>query len=75
MSQDVKFDSHPSNIEGFLGRQKEMYEILKNISTNRLVSILGPPGIGKTSLSKNLANYIKHRRKFGDGIIYVTLRE
>jgi len=68
------FDSIPSNVEGFVGRQQEMYEIIELLEQNRLVSILGPPGIGKTSISRNLANYIRDRKKFGDGIIYVGLR-
>ena len=68
------FDSNPSNVEGFIGRQQEMYEIINLLESHRLVSILGPPGIGKTSLSRNLANYLKDRRKFSDGIIFVGLR-
>lgn len=68
------FDAVPSNVEGFVGRQQEMYEIIDSLEKHRLVSILGPPGIGKTSISRNLANYIKDRRKFRDGIVYVGLR-
>jgi energy-coupling factor transporter ATP-binding protein EcfA2 len=51
-----------------------MYDVLYRVGHNRLVSILGPPGIGKTSLARHLANYIHDRRKFSDGIIYVSLR-
>ena len=39
-----------------------------------MVSILGPPGIGKTSIARWLANYLRDRKKFEDGIIYVKLR-
>ena len=74
MDSKPMFDSNQSNVEGFIGRQQEMYEIIKLLESHRLVSILGPPGIGKTSLSRNLANYIKDRRKFSDGIILVALR-
>jgi replication-associated recombination protein RarA len=35
---------------------------------------LGPPGIGKTSFAKNLSNHMKDRKKFIDGILYVSLR-
>ena len=68
------FNSIPSKVEGFVGRQQEMYEIINLLEQNRLVSILGPPGIGKTSIYRNLANYVRDRRKFSDGIIYVELR-
>jgi len=51
-----------------------MYDVCYWIGHNRLVSILGPPGIGKTSLAKSLANFLFDRRKFADGIIYVSLR-
>jgi nucleoside-triphosphatase THEP1 len=74
MDHKPLFDSIPSNVEGFVGRQQEMYEIINLLEENRLVSILGPPGIGKTSISRNLANYLRDRNKFNDGIIYVGLR-
>lgn len=74
LDHKATFDSIPSKVEGFVGRQQEMYEIINLLEQNRLVSILGPPGIGKTSISRNLANYVKDRRKFSDGIIYVELR-
>lgn len=68
------FDFVPSKVEMFLGREFEMHKIIKLLIEGRVVSILGPPGIGKTSLAKNLANYIRDRRMFRDGIIYVKLR-
>ena len=68
------FDLIPSKVEWFIGRQQDMYEIINLLDYHKLVSILGPPSIGKTSLTRNLANYVKDRKKFGDGIIYVALR-
>jgi len=69
-----KFNSIPTSVEGFRGRQQEMCEVISLIGQNRLVNILGPPGIGKTSLSRNICNHLKDRRTFHDGIIYVGLR-
>ena len=74
MNQTPIYDIVPSKVEGFVGRQREIYDIIDLLDQNRLVSILGPPGIGKTSISRNLANYVKDRRKFNDGIIYIALR-
>lgn len=68
------FDSIPSRVENFKGRQQEMCEIISLLQESRLVNILGPPGIGKTSLARNLGNHLKDRKRFYDGIIYVGLR-
>ena len=68
------FDMIPSRIERLLGRQQEMYDVLFRVANYRLVSILGPPGIGKTALSRNLAHFIQDRKRFEDGIIYISLR-
>ncbi len=42
---------------------------------NRLVTIKGIPGIGKTTLAKAAAFYIDERNLFHDGIILLTLRK
>lgn len=68
------FDCFPASVENFKGRQQEMCEVITLLSTNRLVNILGPPGIGKTSFARNLCNHIKDRKKYFDGILYVSLR-
>jgi MoxR-like ATPase len=74
MNEEPLFDHTLSSIDGFVDRQREAYEIIKLLHDNRLVSILGPPGIGKTSIARYLANYLRDRKKFKDGIIYVRLR-
>ena len=68
------FNNIPSVVQHFSGRQKEICQILAHINENRLVNILGPPGIGKTALSWMICNNIIDRNKFYDGIIYVDLR-
>ena len=60
------FDIVPSRDEGFKGRQKAICEVLALLNKNRLVNILGPPGIGKTALSRNLINLLRDRKRFTD---------
>jgi hypothetical protein len=39
MNDKPMFDLNPSNVEGFIGRQQEMYEIINLLANHRLVSI------------------------------------
>lgn len=41
---------------------------------NRLVNIMGLPGIGKTALAKNAVHYISDRKLFKLGIIFFSLK-
>ena len=41
---------------------------------NRLVNIVGLPGIGKTALAKNAVHYMYDRRIFKLGIIFFSLK-
>lgn len=68
------FNKIPSQVENFWGRQKEICQVIKLLNENRLVNILGPPGIGKTALSWMVWNNLYDRRRFYDGIIYLSLR-
>jgi len=42
---------------------------------NRLVTVRGPPGIGKTSLCKQVARFMVERHCFPDGVLYVSMRD
>ncbi|CAI2386420.1 unnamed protein product [Moneuplotes crassus] len=68
------FNQIPSMIENFSGRQEDMCTILDKINNNRLVNILGPPGIGKTAIACMICNNIHDRHRMEDGIIYLPLR-
>jgi MoxR-like ATPase len=52
-----------------------MQDVISNLMDNRLVTIKGIPGIGKTTLAKAVAYYLDERNTFKDGIILLTLRK
>lgn len=61
----------PAPLTSFIGRQRELDEVETLLSENRLVTISGPGGSGKTRLSIQLAH--AHREDYQDGIWLVEL--
>ena len=62
-------------IKRLTGRNKElfdMYEALKAPDI-KLINLFGPEGIGKSSLSKQIANYLFERHYFRDKIVFISL--
>ena len=41
---------------------------------NRLTTVLGVPGIGKTTITKSIGFHLSERKTFADGILFFTLR-
>lgn len=58
----------------FVGRNKEMYEILDTLHYNRFVTVKGTIGIGKSTLIRELGNKMMDRALFADGIIYIDAK-
>jgi predicted ATPase/class 3 adenylate cyclase len=59
----------PHQVTSFVGRERELAEIGKLLATNRLVTLLGAGGIGKTRLSlQEAANLIDD---YSDGVWFV----
>ena len=54
-------DPSPSPPEFFMGREVDTYYVLKAVLTKRLVSVVGEPGIGRSSLVCALCHYINER--------------
>lgn len=61
----------PNPITSFIGREKEVEEIVKLVGRNRLVTLTGPGGVGKTRLAIQSSN--KMLGKFKDGVWWVEL--
>ena len=58
----------------FVGRQQEMQEIIGCVLQNRLTTVLGVPGIGKTTISQSVGFHLSERKTFQDGVMFFTLR-
>jgi len=61
----------PVPLTSFVGRQKELKEITKLLSSSRLLTLTGPGGVGKTRLAIQSAN--ASIKKFKDGVFWVSL--
>src|SRR6266498_1162287 len=61
----------PVPITSFIGREKEVEEIIKLLGKNRLVTLTGAGGMGKTRLAIQASN--KLVGKFRDGVWWIEL--
>jgi predicted ATPase/class 3 adenylate cyclase/tetratricopeptide (TPR) repeat protein len=61
----------PQQVTSFLGRERELNEVKELLSRNRLVTLLGMGGLGKTRLSLQAASELMPR--FVDGVWFFDL--
>jgi predicted ATPase/DNA-binding SARP family transcriptional activator len=61
----------PLPLTSFVGRQRELKEIVKLLSTSRLLTLTGPGGVGKTRLAIETARHSP--KNFKDGVFWVGL--
>ena len=70
-SLDARPHNLPMQISSFVGRESELASVKRLIDGHRLVTLLGPGGIGKTRLAlQAAADQIEH---FADGVWFVDL--
>jgi predicted ATPase/DNA-binding SARP family transcriptional activator len=67
----ISSNNIPNPLTSFIGREKEMKEIATLLSMNRLLTLTGSGGVGKTRLAIQTANAFI--RKFKGGVSWVDL--
>lgn len=50
----AEYATLPAELDTFIGREPELAEARSKLQTNRLVTLIGPPGVGKTRLAGHL---------------------
>jgi len=61
----------PASFAGFVGRESQLDELAGLLQSNRLVTLAGAPGVGKTRLALQLAH--RASRRYTDGAWFVDL--
>jgi len=61
----------PLQMTSFVGREDEMAQLIELVPTERVVTLVGPGGVGKTRLSLQVAAEVLHQ--FPDGAWFVDL--
>jgi predicted ATPase len=61
----------PQRLTSFLGREAELDQLAALLAANRLITVTGPGGTGKTSLVIELAR--REAARFPDGVWFVAL--
>jgi predicted ATPase/class 3 adenylate cyclase len=70
MSLDASPNNLPIQLTSFIGRSKEIQEVMELLSAGRLVTLTGPGGSGKTRLALQVASeMLKHFH----GVFFVAL--
>ena len=61
----------PSPATSFVGREAELAQVAAELAEHRIVTLLGPPGVGKTRIALEAARPLQH--DISDGIWFVDL--
>jgi predicted ATPase len=69
--KDTPKTNLPVPITSFIGRERELEDVSKLVGRNRLVTLTGPGGVGKTRLAIESSNRLLS--KFKDGVWWVEL--
>ena len=70
LSNSILTQPLPSPPPDFEGREVDIHRVIMTLFSRRLVSVVGEDGVGKSSLSAAVCNYLSDRCVFEDGIFY-----
>jgi predicted ATPase/class 3 adenylate cyclase len=70
-SLDSYLNNLPVQLTSFVGRRREIDDIDQLLVENRLLTLSGPPGTGKTRLALHMAR--RNLDRFQDGVFFVDL--
>ncbi len=61
----------PAPVTSFVGREQALAEVAELVGRHRLVTLIGPPGVGKSRLALEVARAVQH--DFAGGVWFVEL--
>ncbi|MFN8634745.1 MAG: tetratricopeptide repeat protein [Chloroflexota bacterium] len=61
----------PPRLSSFIGREREIQDVVDLVGVHRLVTLAGAPGVGKTRLALRVATVLQGQ--FRDGVAFVEL--
>ena len=61
----------PLKVTPFVSRNQDMFDVLRLLANNNVVQIYGMPGLGKSSLLKNVTCFLGERDIYKDGVVYI----
>jgi predicted ATPase/class 3 adenylate cyclase len=70
-ARDFSPNNLPLQLTSFIGREKEIADVIRLLEKARLVTLTGPGGTGKTRLAIQVANQLLN--KYSDGVWLVEL--
>lgn len=65
----------PAELDTIIGRGEDLAKLKELVELKRLVTLVGPGGVGKTRLSVSAANQAREAQRYRDGVVVVELAE
>jgi len=71
---NVRFKYQIAKQSDFVGRNEDLYKLANYLTQkHRLITVTGLPGIGKSSICKQLGYFFSERDFFRDGVIFIQM--